>query len=392
MNHTPSKTEPLTAAASEPTDASFRLAASVALTHHWLVRERGGEKVLRAFRELAPDAPIYSLIHDPMHLDDDWPAIQTPGLGRSSFARRHYPKLLPLLPSLARSVRLPAVDLVLCSDAAIAKAMRPDPKSKVICYCHSPMRYVWDLEAEYRATLPALLQPLWGPLCRRVRKADFAAAQRVDQFIANSRHVAARIRRNYDKPSVVVHPPVDLPAQPSTLPREDYYIAVGYHVPYKRLDLAIAACRELGRKLVVIGEGPDVAKIDPQRDKHVELRGWQKAEEIADALARARGLLFPGEEDFGIVPVEALGHGCPVIAYGVGGATESVTDPETGVLFDEQTVPALVAALKRFETMHFDPDVLHAAALRFSKPRFLQEMHDVCTAVLAGRTPDREIF
>ena len=217
--------------------------------------------------------------------------------------------------------------------------MPPDERSKLVCYCHSPMRYVWEdeISREYCATLPAPLRPLWRPLVARLQQADHRAAQRVDQFVANSRHVAARIQRHYGRDALVVHPPVDLPPAPVTQPREDFYLCVGHHVPYKRLDLAVEACRQLGRRLVVIGSGPDVARLRPRSGERVTWLGWQTTEAIYDHYRRARALLFPGEEDFGIVPVEAMAHGCPVIAFGVGGATETVVPGETGLLFDEQT-------------------------------------------------------
>ena len=279
-------------------------------------------------------------------------------------------------------MRLPPVDLVLCSDAALAKAMSADPRSKVVCYCHSPARYIWDLADEYRDTLPRLLRPLWGPLCRRLQAADRVAAQRVDLFIANSRHVAARIHRHYARDAVVIHPPVELPDTPPTQPREDYYLCVGYHVPYKRLDLAIAACRQLGRRLVVIGDGPDVRRIDPVRDSHVQWLGWQSAPVIREHLARARALLFPGEEDFGIVPVEAMAHGCPVVAYAVGGATETVVPDRTGVWFEQQTVGGLAEAMQRCERMTFDAQELHAHAQQFGRARFVRELRQALVQVL----------
>lgn len=355
---------------------------SAVLTHHWLIRERGGEKVLRAFRELLPDAQIYTLIYDSRTAGEGWGRVHESLLRFVPGARSHYQKLLPLLPWAARRMRLPPVDLVLCSDAAIAKAMRAHPRSRVVCYCHSPMRYVWDLQEEYRRTLPAALRPLWGPLCRRIRLADVQAAQRVDQFVANSRHVAERIRRAYGRDSIVIHPPVEVPPEPWTGRRADHYLCVGYHVPYKRLDLAVAATRMLGRKLVVIGEGPDVKRIDRARDAHVEHRGWQGPQQIAEALRSARGLLFPGEEDFGIVPVEAMGHGCPVIAYGVGGATESVIPEVTGIWFNDQSADGLAAAIERFETLRFDPGRLHQQAWKFRRERFQLELRNECTDAL----------
>ena len=367
------------------------LGCSAVLTHHWLVRRRGGEKVLEALCELLPDSPIYTLVHDPAGAGPGWPEVHTSFLQRIPGGRRHYAKLLPLMPLAARRMRLPPVDLVVCSDAAIAKAMRPDPRSKVVCYCHSPMRYVWDLAETYRASVPWLLRPFWKRTAARLRAADRHAAERVDLFVANSRHVADRIRRHYGRDSVVVHPPVDLPASPATGTREDFCLCVGHHVPYKRLDLAVAACRCLKRKLIVIGNGPDVARLrgrypNPERERGagaaVEFLGYQPDDVVHDHYRRAKALLFPGEEDFGIVPVEAMAYGCPVIAYGVGGASETVADGKTGVLFEEQTVESLAAAIERAEAISFDPAAMHAHTQRFSRARFLREMRELLLDVL----------
>ncbi len=362
---------------------------SAVLTHHWLTRRRGGERVLEALGELLPESPIYTLVHDRAGLGD-WPlserAIHETWLGRIPGARRHYPKLLPLMPLAARQTRLPEVDLVVCSDAAVAKVLRPAQRSKVVCYCHSPMRYVYEptIRAEYARTLPALLRPLWGPVTACVRRADYRAAQRVDQFVANSAHVAERIQRCYGRDAVVVHPPVDLPDAPATGPREDFLLCVGYHVAYKRLDLAVAASAKLRRQLVVIGSGPEMQRLQRQSPGNVRWLGWQSTESIVDHYRQAAALLFPGEEDFGIVPVEAIAHGCPVVAYGVGGATESVVDGETGVLFEEQTVASLATAIERLGQLDFDPQRMHAHAQQFSKARFIEQMRTVLLGVLEG--------
>lgn len=356
---------------------------SVVLTHHWLVRRRGGEKVLESLAALFPQCPIYTLVcrraglpespllRHPIHTS---PLQWLPGAGR------HYPKLLPLMPWAARAVRLPPVDLVLCSDAGLAKAMRAAPQSRVVCYCHSPMRYAWDLSDDYQRAVPALLRPAWPHLCRWLRGVDRQAAQRVDLFIANSRHVAQRIQRNYGKSAVVIHPPVEVPPEPWTAPREDFLLCVGHHVPYKRLDLAVAAARLTGRKLVVIGDGPDLAGIDRATAPHVEVLGWQPDDVVRNHLRRAAALLFPGEEDFGMVPVEAMAYGCPVIAYGVGGACETVVNNRTGILFTEQSAECLAEALQFLAWTHFDPVELHTHALRFNEARF----HTQMLAVLQG--------
>lgn len=386
-------------AAPDPLRAAFApLTCSAVLTHHWLVRPRGGERVLAALCQLAPGAPIYTLVHDPAGLGGDWPPIHTSPLQKLPGAPRHYPKLLPIMNWAARRVRLPPVDLVICSDAAIAKAMRADPRSRVICYCHSPMRYAWDppISAEYARALPWPLRPLWPLVTRAVRRADLAAARRVDQFVANSRHVAERIRRWYGRESVVIHPPVDLPAAPFVSPgREAFYLCVGYHVAYKRLDLAIDACQALGRRLVIIGDGPDIRRFesrrarDPQLALNVTLLGWQPPETINDHYRRAAALLFPGEEDFGMVPVEAMAHGCPVIAYGVGGATETVVPGITGVLFREPTAAALADAMLSAERLRFDPRAMYAHALQFSRSRFLEAMSALCREVLSRASARR---
>ncbi|MGE0479332.1 MAG: glycosyltransferase [Phycisphaerae bacterium] len=377
------------------------LDASAVLTHPWLVRVRGGEKVLAAIRSLVPAAPIYTLVHDPAGIRDLWatdptglppPVVLTSFLQRIPGATRRYPMLLPLMPHAARRLRLPAADLVVCSDAAVAKAMTPDPRSRVVCYCNSPMRYIWEpqIAEQYAATLPAPLRPLWRPLSAYLRRVDRAAADRVGLFLANSRHVAERIRRAYERESLVVHPGVQVPIEP--LPpraREPFFLCVGYHAPYKRLDLAVAACRALDRRLVVIGEGPDVARLRADAaNAHVEWLGWQPDAVVHDHLQRATALLFPGEEDFGIVPVEALAHGCPVVAFGVGGACETITDGRTGVLFREPAVESLIEAIRRSEAFDFDPHELYQHALPFGRSHFLTRMHAILSRIVAGERPE----
>jgi glycosyltransferase involved in cell wall biosynthesis len=291
------------------------------------------------------------------------------------------------MPLAARCLPLPPADFVLCSDAALAKAFPPGPGSRLVCYCHAPMRYAWDLSDEYVRELPAVLRPLWKPLTAWLRAVDRRAAQRVDLFIANSRNVAERILRNYGRPAEVVYPPVALPDMPALGPRDDFYLCVGHHVGYKRLDLAVEACRRLKRRLVVIGEGPDVDRLRPTTDDRIQWLGRQPDSIVREAYASARALLFPGEEDFGLVPVEAQGWGCPVVAYGRGGALETVEDGHGGVLFADPTVDSLCEAIVRFETLRFDPLRMHAAARRFSPEAFERRMLELAPELRHRRRP-----
>lgn len=366
------------------------LGCSATATHHWLVRRRGGEKVFEALLEILPSgAPIHTLVHDPIGYGGAALAtreIHASWLQRIPGSRRHYSKLLPLMPAAARSIRLPAVDLVLCSDAAIAKAMTPHQNSRVVCYCHSPMRYVWDLADVYGRTLPFVLRQFWPLLCANLRSADMAAADRVDVFVANSRHVADRIRRAYGRESTVVYPPVEIPAEPPPVAaREQFFLCVGYHVAYKRLDLAVEATRQLERPLVVIGEGPSVDALRRQTPPHVRLLGWQPDAVVRDHYRRAAALLFLGEEDFGIVPVEAMAHGCPVIAHGVGGAAESVVHARTGVLFRTGVPDRVVEAIRTAEQIRFNSAELYDRARQFSRTRFLAAMRAICVGALDSK-------
>lgn len=290
-------------------------------------------------------------------------------------------------------MQLPDVDLVLCSDAAVAKAMRADQRSTVVCYCHSPMRYAYEeeLRRAYRETLAVPLRPVFDFGVAAARKIDRSAANRVDVFVANSAHVAERIRRAYDREAEVVHPPIDIPERPVETERDDYYLSVGFHTAYKRLDLAIEACGRLGRRLVVIGTGPDVDRLREKAPGHVAFLGWQSAESLAMHLSRAKGLLFPGEEDFGMVPVEAFARGCPVVAYGIGGATESVKPGVCGVWFRDQTVDGVAAAIRELERSTFDSRVMHQESLRFGRRRFHAEMQAVIERALSGRRSSRAL-
>lgn len=350
---------------------------SVALAHHWLVGMRGGEKVLARLAEMFPAAPIYTLIAQPERLDEQLRArrIETSWLQRFTWIKNVQRKALPLLPGASRSLDASAYDVVICSDAAITKAIRTRPDALKICYCHSPMRYLYDLYDAYRARAGFVDRLGLTLFAGRVRRADQAAAEGVTAFIANSRCVAQRIRRCYNRGSVVIYPPVDTDfPEPLKVP-EDFYLVVGEHVSYKRNDLAIAACNRLGRKLVVIGSGTLLKEARRLAGPTVQVLGWQSDEVVRDHLRRCRALLFCGEEDFGIVPVEAQAAGRPVIAYGAGGALETVVDGQTGVFFREQTPEAVATAIELLEASKalLPPPAIQQHASQFSAARFREE-------------------
>jgi glycosyltransferase involved in cell wall biosynthesis len=365
----------------------------VAVVHDWLTVPGGSEQVVLALLEVFPQAELFTSVYDP----SPWPPAVTERPVHSSFlnripgAARHYPKLLPLMNAAFRSFDLSGFDLVLSSSHACAKNVRTPSGALHVCYCHTPMRYAWDesfMAGEQVGRLTRLALP---PLLAWLRRQDLAGARGPDVFVANSRHVADRILRYYGRAAEVVHPPIDvehflaLQRQP-----RDYYFAFGRVVPYKRVDLAIAACASLERPLKVAGDGRALETLRTQlgarpSGERIQLLGRVSAAERDRLLGGARALLFPGEEDFGIVPVEAQAAGVPVIAYGVGGAAETVVDGRTGVLFGEQSAGALAGAIERFEGLELDVQEARENAASFGRERFRAEM----AAVIARADRER---
>jgi glycosyltransferase involved in cell wall biosynthesis len=346
----------------------------VALVHHWLLSMRGGERVLEAVARLISDAPIFTLLARPTELSEALQSrdIRTSFLDRLPGARNHHRNFLPLYPLAARSLDCRGYDVVIISDAALVKGVRTDPGALVLCYCHSPMRSIWELTDAYAAQLGLLRGTALRCVSHRLRDWDRRAARRVDHFAANSRFVQDRIRRCYARDSEVIYPPVRVPPVCPERQPEDFYLMVGELAEYKRTDLGVAACAKLRRRLKVIGDGPQMRRLRRLADSNVELLGRATDEEIRHHLSRCRALLFCAEEDFGIVPVEAMAAGCPVIAYARGGACETVLDGRTGLLFGQQTVESVADAIQRFEAdaESFDPAYLHARAKQFSNEAF----------------------
>ena len=347
----------------------------VAIVHEWLTIPGGSEKVVLAILDLLPQAEIFTSIYDPA----PWPPAITDRPVHPSFlnrvpgAKRRYTYLVPLMDGAFRSFDLSGFDLIVSSNHASAKNVRNPSGALHVCYCHTPMRYAWDpgfLRGERLGALARRLAPIGAAWLRRV---DRRRAAGPDVFVANSTFVASRIQEAYGRASEVIHPPVEverLLQQPRN--REDAYLFFGRIVPYKRADVAVAACERLGRKLIVAGDGRDLERVRGLGGEHVEFLGHVPDADVAELLSRARALLFPGVEDFGIVPVEAQAAGVPVIANAAGGVRDSVREGETGVLYEPGTIDGLCRAIERFESLepNLEEDSIRHNATRFSAERF----------------------
>ncbi|MGH7458066.1 MAG: glycosyltransferase [Longimicrobiaceae bacterium] len=343
----------------------------VAITTDWLNSFGGAERVLLELHRLFPDAPIYTTVHHPPGLPESmrgWD-VRPSFLQQVPFARHHHRPFLPLMPLAFEQFDLSGYDLVITTNSACAKGVITRPETVNLCYCYTPCRYIWDLYHQYnRGTLRRMIA---APIAHWLRVWDRLAADRVDHFMAISHEVAGRVRRHYGRGSEVIHPPVDVDRFrlfPGRI--EDYYLVVSRLVGYKRVDLAVEAAKRLGRRLLVVGDGPERRRLESLANSTVSFLGRRSDEEIAGLYARCRGVLFPGLEDFGIVPVEAQAAGRPVIAYGKGGATETVVGGVTGVLFGEQSVEALCDAVLEAERRTFDPASCRKNAERFAAPEF----------------------
>jgi glycosyltransferase involved in cell wall biosynthesis len=371
-------------------------AGRVVLVHDWLTGVRGGEKCLEPVARRWPGARLLTLIHKPGSVSPpiERLRIRPSALNRLPRVDRYYRYLLPLMP-LAAGWKVTEADLVVSLSHCVAKSARPPAGVPHVCYCFTPMRYAWHMkDAYFRAAglLGRAKAAAIDKLLAAVREWDRRTADRVTHFVAISRTVRDRIRDCYGRDSVVIYPPVDTEFYtPAPVPREDFYLVASALAPYKRFDLAVEACARLGRRLVVIGAGQDAVRLRAKAGPGVAFLGWQPDEVIRDHLRRARALLFPGEEDFGIVPLEAQACGCPVVALGRGGATETVrplgeTADPTGVFFGEQTADAVIDAIRRFErdADRFDSRAARRQAVLFRKERFEAELFGYLDRVVTG--------
>jgi glycosyltransferase involved in cell wall biosynthesis len=348
-------------------------ALKAVLSHDWLTGMRGGERVLEILCDAFPEAPLYSLIHQPRAISAgiNRHSIYTSWLQRLPGIAGYYRHLLPLFPLAIRGFAPPPADLLISTHHCVAKAIRPPPGCRHLCYCFTPMRYAWLFRAEYLGRNP-LKRILAAPLLAWLRRWDRATAARVDRFVAISRHVQARIRAFYGREADVVYPPVELarwtPGPPAP---GGFDLVVSALVPYKRLDLAVRAYAQLGFPLKIVGVGGEFKRLRAMAPANVEFLGWQSDAAILALYRGCRALVFPGEEDFGLVPLEAQACGRPVIAYARGGALETVVPDQTGVFFAEQTAESLAAAVARGAGMRWDPAAIRANAERFGVESFI---------------------
>ncbi len=354
----------------------------IAIVHDWLVSHRGGEKCLEAIAELYPQATIHTLFYTKGKVGPILESyrIETSSLNRLPWVKHYYRYLLPLLPAVIESFDLSEFDLVISSSHCVAKGVVPSPGALHICYSYTPMRYAWDRARDYFRN--PISFNLAHPFLHYLRQWDASSSNRVDHFIADSQWAADRIEKFYRRNAIVIYPFADTSGF-HTLgqPRRDYYLIVSGFAPYKRIDLAIQACKKLGRRLKIVGEGQDGRRLKKLGDSNIEFLGRVTFQKLRDAYSGARALLFPGEEDFGIAPLEAMASGRPVIAFARGGAMETVVENETGLFFKEQTVDSLVDAILKFESQasSFSPEKCRNRSLYFNKERF-QTQFQMCVS------------
>ncbi|GHT51441.1 glycosyl transferase [Spirochaetia bacterium] len=356
----------------------------IAIIHYWLINMRGGEKVLEALLEIFPGADIYTHVYNKKNISEKIKShkIFTTFINRLPFADKLYQYYLPLMPKALSKLDLQKYDFIISSESGPAKGVTIHEDAYHICYCHTPMRYVWDLYNDYLKQSNFIVKFFMRLFIPYLRIWDIQTSEKVNCFIANSEFVAKRIRRYYNKASKVIYPPVSIEKYLSINRKpNDFYLFFGQLTKYKRYDIAIEACLKIGRSLIVVGGGLSRKEfIKYGKNGLIKFTGSLPDPDIIKLLSEAKALLFPGIEDFGIIPVEAMAAGCPVIAYRRGGAMETVLENVTGLFFDEQTVESLVDAIIRFEKQEKqfnDRDKFKKHVQQFSKDEFLKKIKKV---------------
>lgn len=350
----------------------------IALVHDWLTGMRGGEKVLEVLCELFPNATLFTLLHNKGSVS---PTIEKMIIRTSII--QHFPKsvsryqyYLPFMPCAIERFDMSEYDVVISSSHAVAKGVMVRKNATHICYCHTPMRYIWDQYENYFGKIQSGIPTRMAmSLFRRyLQKWDVKSSSRVNYFIANSKNVQERIKRIYNRESDVVYPPVETSRFKISQNDGEYFLIVSALVPYKRIDIAVDAFNDIGARLVIVGVGSELEKLKKLANPNIEFHGWASDHKLADYYENCKALIFPGEEDFGIVPLEAMASGKPVIAFAKGGALETVIENQTGIFFNDQNKESLVDAVKRFDIKKLHPNHIQLHALEFDRNIFKEKL------------------
>ena len=355
-----------------------------AIVHEWLVNYAGSERCVESFTNIWQDAPVFTLVdflsEDERRIILKGKKANTSFIQKLPFARTQHRKYLPLFPLAIEQFDLNAYDLVLSSSHAVAKGVLTNSYQLHICYCYTPMRYAWDLYHTYLKEA-GLLSGISGltakMILHKLRAWDIISSNRVDHFIAISNHISKRIKKTYNRDSVVIYPPVDVHLFECRSDKEDFYLTASRMVSYKRIDIIVEAFSAMpDKKLVIIGEGPEMKKIKSKAGKNVEILGYQAFDSLKSYMQKAKAFIFAAEEDFGIIAVEAMACGTPVIALNKGGASETVSDNNTGILFDHQSPQSVKEAVLKFESIQdkFDSSIIRAHSLQFSRNIFEEKI------------------
>ncbi len=347
---------------------------NTAIVHEWFVGYAGSERVVESFTNIFPDADVFSLV-DFLNADErsiilNGKRAHTSFIQKLPFARKKHRNYLPLFPKAIEKLDLSGYDIIISSSHAVAKGIKKKSNQLHISYCHSPMRYIWDQADQYLKGAKGLFAKLF---INYLKKWDLKSAANVDFFIANSHHIAEKIKRIYNRDSEVIYPPVDVDKFEVSENKEDYYVTASRMVPYKRLDIIVEAFNDMtDKKLVVIGSGPEKEKLKSVASSNIRIIEHQETEKLKEYMQKAKAFVYAAEEDFGIIIVEAMACGIPVIALNYAGTSESVVDGETGILFDKQTKDSIISAVKKFENSenNFDANSIREHAKKFSRTKF----------------------
>ncbi len=351
----------------------------VAIVHDWLTNMGGAEQCVINLHKCFPDAPIYTTFFDPDNMDPTFKEMNiiTSSLQKKKGKKYNHKKYLPFMPKAFEEFNLNDYDVVISSSSACSKGVITGPHTLHICYCYTPMRYAWEMRDEYTENMSKFKTKLIRYFMNYMRIWDYNAAQRVDEFIAISNEVKKRIQKHYKRNAKVIFPPVRTNMFVPSDEEKDYYFIVSRLVKYKRYDLAVEACSKLHKKLIIIGDGPERENLEKLADKeYVTFLGRKEDSEVKKYLSECKALMFPGEEDFGIVPVEAAACGKPVIAFGRGGSLDTVVNKKTGLFFKEQTVESVVEAIKEFEKLEFDKKAIREHAEKFAEESYRKQIID----------------